>query len=447
MAGDAVSYSQLMAANGPATILALDEARHLFRKHVTSHGGVVVDTAGDSILAVFDTASGAVDAAVSAQAELELSSVADAVRLRFRVGLHLGDLFEKPDGTVYGDSVNLASRLQALAPPGCVVVSEAVRGVVQGKIEVAFTHFGLHAVKNIAEPVSAYVASRGPSRATAPLINQAPQPESTDEKPSIAVLPFTYLGGDPEQAFLADGMCEDVTTLLASVSSFIVIARGSTFAFKANSVDVRAIAKDLRVRYVLQGSLRRSGARIRVAAQFVDAERGHTIWAETYDRAVEDIFEVQDDVARAIVASLQARFLDAEFAFVSRQRPEVLGAWGNVVRAKVKLFAFRRGDLDEAEPFARRAVEIDPAYGEAHAVLGHILAWRAFNRWTDDWLLTAREAATSCARALQLASNNASVLTDVGAAYWFLGRLIPAATLLEKSQTLNANCKRPVCTH
>lgn len=261
----------------------------------------------------------------------------------------------------------------------------------------------------------------------------------TREWPAIAVLPFVNLSGDPEQEFFGDGMCEDIITLLSGVPDFLVISRSSTFAYKGQGVDVRAVARDLGVRYVLQGSIRKAGHRIRVSVQFVDARRGVHVWAESYDRALEDIFAVQDEVARAIVGSLPTRLLNAEFGFVSRTPAEAIGAWGNVVSAKVKLFAFRRRDLDEAEPYARKAIDIDPGYGPAHAVLGHILAWRCFNRWTDDWLQAGRDAAASCKRALELAPNDAGVLTDIGAAYWFLGRLLPAVSMLERADQLNPN--------
>lgn len=259
------------------------------------------------------------------------------------------------------------------------------------------------------------------------------------DKPSIAVLPFHNMSGDPQQEFFADGMCEDIITQLSHVSSLFVIARNSTFAYKGKSPDVRVVARDLGVRYVLEGSVRRAGNRIRVTAQFIDAQTGAHLWAERYDRELEDIFAVQDEVAQGIVGALQSRLLLAEARFASRKRPEAVDAWGHVVQARVKLLAYRHEDVDRAEPFARRAIDIDPDYGEAHSVLGHILAWRSYNRWTPDWYQAAKESVLHCERALALAPSDAVVLTDIGFATWFLGRFNKSVPVLERAASLNSN--------
>lgn len=259
------------------------------------------------------------------------------------------------------------------------------------------------------------------------------------DKPSIAVLPFHNISGDPQQEFFADGMCEDIITLLSHVSSLFVIARNSTFAYKGKPPDVRVVARELGVRYVLEGSLRQAGSRIRVNAQFIDAQTGTHLWAERYDRELEDIFAVQDEVAQGIVGALQSRLLLAEATFASRKRPEAVDAWGHVVQARVKLLAYRHEDLDRAEPFARRAIDIDPDYGEAHSILGQILAWRSYNRWTADWYQTAKESVLHCERALALAPNDAAVLTDIGFANYFIGRFSKSVPVLERAASLNSN--------
>lgn len=432
LAADASGYSRLMAANERATMADLDTARLIFRKHIEANHGRVIDTAGDSVLAIFDTATGAVSAAAATQEELAAtfaSSPEDRL-MRFRIGVHLGDVMEKPDGTVYGGGVNIAARLQSLASVGGIVVSDVVYSSVRGRVEGSFVDMGEQELKNIDRAVRAFRLETSDQRAA-----ELPLPD----KPSIAVLPFTNMSGDSEQTYFADGMTEDIITLLSCVPDLFVIARNSTFAYKGQSPDVRKVGRELGVRYVVEGSVRKAGERIRVTAQLIDATSGSHIWADRYDRNLTDIFDVQDELGQGIVGAMQSRLLIAEARFVSKKPPGALDAWGNLVQAKVKLSAYRRSDIDEAEPFARRAVKIDPAYGEAHAVLGHILAWRSFNGWTDDWYRAAKDAATHCERALALAPSDPAVLTDIGFAYWWLGRFLKCLTTLERAAVLNPN--------
>jgi len=441
LAADAVGYSRLMSADEHATVASLDAARTVFRKHIESNQGRVIDMAGDSVLAVFWTASGAVSAALGVQQDLNgtSSSVPEDRRMRFRIGVHLGDVIEKADGTVYGDGVNIAARLEGLAEPGGITVSDSVRVAVRGKVAVAFDDQGEQTVKNIAEPVRAYRAnfdSPVPAR-TLSAMNEGSL--SLRDKPSVAVLPFTNMSGDPEQTFFADGMTEDIITLLASVPDLFVVARNSTFAYKGRLADVREVARELGARYVLEGSVRRAGDRLRVTAKFIDAQSGNHIWAERYDRDLEDIFAVQDEVAQGIVGALQSRLLLAEARLVSRRSPDVLDAWGNVVQAKVKLFGYRRRDLDDAEPFARRAIAVDPKYGEGHAVLAHILAWRSYNGWSDDWYAAAKESVSHCEQAVALAPDDPALLSDVGFACIWLGRFRRALPLLQRAASMNPN--------
>ncbi|MEE8608350.1 MAG: hypothetical protein V3S55_12160, partial [Nitrospiraceae bacterium] len=311
---------------------------------------------------------------------------------------------------------------------------------VRGKLSVEFVDGGAQTVKNVRDPLRIWRWSPGQVEASdAALRPLTGEPLALPDKPSIAVLPFQNMSDDPAQEYFADGMAEDIITLLSSAPDLFVIARNSTFGYKGQSPDVRKVGTDLGVRYVLEGSVRKAANRIRVTAQFVDAQTGNHIWAEKFDRDLEDIFAIQDEVAQAIAAALQSRLLVADAAFVNRKPAETLDAWGNVVRAKIKLFAFRRKDIDDSEPFVRHAIELDPDYGEAHAVLGHILAWRSYNDWTDDWYQAAKDAVGHCERALALAPNDAAVLTHIGFAYWWLGRFLKALPFLERANTLNPN--------
>jgi adenylate cyclase len=448
MAADVVSYTRLMDLDEAGTLARLKALRsELFDPRTEAYGGRIFKNTGDGALAEFPSATDAVQAALDIQHELAArnADLPEAERILLRVGISLGDVIVEGDD-LFGNGVNIAARMEALAAPGSICVSANVYEHVAGAIEAEFEDLGEQEVKNLPRPVRCYQLS--PS-STANAVTPAETgelptsgtslPVALPDKPSIAVLPFNNMSGDPEQEFFADGMTEDIITLLSQVPGLFVIARNSTFAYKGQSPDVRAVAADLGVRYILEGSVRKGGNRIRITAQFIDAETGNHIWANRYDRVLDDIFEVQDEVTAGIVGALQSRLLVAEASFLNRRPTVELDAWGNVVRAKTKLFAYRRADLDEAEPHARRAIEIDPNYAEAYAVLAHIMVWRSFNGWTDDWYVAAVEASELCDKALSLTVNDAAVLTEVGSAYQWLGRFQKARALLDRAHSLNPN--------
>jgi adenylate cyclase len=291
LAADAAGYSRLMAVDDKATVAALDAARAVFREQVEAQQGRVIDMAGDSVLAVFGTVAGAVTAALAIQAQVNAVADAEAIdrRMRFRIGVHLGDVIEKADGTVYGDGVNIAARLQGLAEPGGITVSESIRSAVKGKVGASFEDHGEQAVKNIADPVRAWRLRTGAVEPVA-TVPAAPSITAIDlslpDKPSIAVLPFVNMSGDPEQEYFTDGITEDIITELSRFHSLFVIARNSSFSYKGQSPDIRRVGKELGVRYVLEGSIRKSAQRIRVTGQLIDALTGNHLWAEKYDRVL-----------------------------------------------------------------------------------------------------------------------------------------------------------------
>src|SRR6187399_547823 len=294
LAADAAGYSRLMAGDGSTTVRALDAARAVFRSQTESRHGRIVDMAGDSVLAVFETVTGAVAAALAVQEVLAKHSAGapEDRRLLFRIGIHMGDLIEKADGTVYGDGVNIAARLQALAEPGGVVISDAVRGAVRGRVAARFDDQGEQVVKNISEQVRAFAVhaeGSAPAAATQPRPAVGQLDLSLPDKPSIAVLPFINMSGDPEQEYITDGITEDIITELSRFHTLFVIARNSSFSYKGTSTDVRRVGKELGVRYVLEGSIRKSAQRIRVSGQLIDTLTGNHLWAEKYDRVQEDI--------------------------------------------------------------------------------------------------------------------------------------------------------------
>ncbi|MEO6745929.1 MAG: adenylate/guanylate cyclase domain-containing protein [Caldimonas sp.] len=270
LAADVAGYSRLMSLDERATVAALDAARRVFRSHVESSQGRVIDMAGDSVLAVFEMAFGAVSAALAVQAELGTASsdVPDASRMRFRIGVHLGDVMEKADGTVYGDGVNIAARLEGLAEPGGVTVSESIRTAVKGKVSAEFEDQGEQQVKNIADPVRAYAVKAMVDMLLAVTGIDVSQPVAGfGNRPAIAVLPFANLSGDPEQEYFADGLAADILTRLAMQRWLPVIAPNSSFAYRGRAIDVKAVGRKLGARYVLEGSVRKAGNRIRVTGR------------------------------------------------------------------------------------------------------------------------------------------------------------------------------------
>jgi adenylate cyclase len=383
LAADVAEYSRLMAADEAATVAALDAARSVFREQIGSAQGRVIDMAGDSVLAVFELATRAVSAALETQRRLAAAAVdvAEERRMRFRIGVHLGEIIEKADGSIYGDGVNIAARLEGLAAPGGIAVSDAVRSAVRGKVDAAFDDLGEQQVKNIAEPVRAYRVRAEGAAAPAQKIGEIDL--SLPDKPSIAVLPFTNMSGDSEQEYFTDGITEDIITELSRYHSLFVIARNSSFTYKGRAVDVRTVAKELGVRYVVEGSIRRAGKRIRVTAQLVDSTTGNHLWAERYDRELEDVFAVQEEVTRAIVTAIAPQIDSAELEKASRKRPESLGAYEIALRARAHVLdAWMRSDVrlrDEAMREANEALAIDPRSTIALNALAWAYAHRVVN--------------------------------------------------------------------
>jgi adenylate cyclase len=405
LAADVAGYSRLMAADEAATVAALDAARGVFRAQIEAAQGRVIDMAGDSVLAVFELASKAVSAALDVQRRLEAASidVAEERRMRFRIGVHLGEIIEKADGSVYGDGVNIAARLEGLAAPGGVAVSDAVRSAVRGKVDAAFDDLGEQQVKNIADPVRAYRVRTEGAAAPAPKIGEIDL--SLPDKPSIAVLPFSNMSGDSEQEYFTDGVTEDIITELSRYHSLFVIARNSSFTYKGRAVDVRSVAKELGVRYIVEGSIRRAGKRIRVTAQLVDSATGKHLWAERYDRELEDVFAVQEEVTRAIVTAIAPRIDSAEFDKASRKRPESLGAYEIAVRARAHILeAWMKSDAtlcDQALREANDALAIDLRSTIALNALAWVYAHRVVNGRVSDAMAPWQEGMAAAAAAIE----------------------------------------------
>jgi adenylate cyclase len=367
LAADVVGYSRMMDADETGTLARLKTLRsELFDRKIEQLGGRVFKNTGDGVLAEFGSAVDAVQCAVEIQRGLvqRNSNELEDRRITYRIGVNLGDvIIEGSD--VHGGGVNVAARLEGLCVPGMVYVSGSVFDQVVGKLDATFDDLGEHMVKNIAKPVRVYRVRAEAGRDAA--FGSVSAAVSLPDKPSIAVLPFDNLSGNPDEEYFADGMTEDIITGLSRFHSLFVIARNSTFAYRGESPDVRAVARDLGVRYILEGSVRRHGASIRITGQLVDAATGIHLWAERYDRELEDIFAVQDEVTEAIVAAVAPEIDEVERARAQRTPPDSLDAWGLYQRGLVAYRSTNREGVEAAIELLDKVCKIDPSFALAFA--------------------------------------------------------------------------------
>ena len=394
LSADVAGYSRLMGDDERGTMDRLNAYRDVFRRHISDRDGRVVDTAGDSVLALFDSVVEAVQCAADVQGELEAcnADLPEDRRMRFRMGINVGDIFEQDDGTVYGNGVNVAARLESLAEPGGICLSGSAHEQVEGKTDLSFEDAGTHAVRNIARPVLAFrVTGREASTVTTP-----EKPLTSPGRPSIAVLPFDNLSGDPEQEYFADGIAEDLITALSRIWWLFVIARNSTFTYKGQAVDVKRVGQEMGVRYVLEGSVRKGGDRVRVTAQLTEATTGNHIWAKRYDRKLADIFAIQDELTEAIAGEIEPELAEVERERAHREPPENLNAWDSYQRGLWHMWQLAAGENAEAQRLLQRAVDIDPGFAPAFAGLAysHFLdAVLIFRDTVSEDLEKARQAA------------------------------------------------------
>jgi len=372
-AADVEGYSRLMGADEVGTLRGLTERRAILDKLIGEHRGRIANTAGDSVLAEFGSAVDAVQCAVEAQAALAEanSGLAPDRRISFRIGIHIGDVMVRA-GDLFGDGVNIAARLQSIAKPGGVCISGATYDQVRKVLPMTFVDLGVQQVKNIQEQISAYkVGASGETREAAPArVVEAESPPPLPDKPSIAVLPFQNMSGDPEQEYFADGMVEEITTALSRFKWLFVIARNSSFTFKGKAVDITEVGRKLGVRYVLEGSVRKAAGKVRITGQLIDAATGAHIWAARFERDLTDIFALQDEVTVAVVSAIQPKLLRTEIAMATRRRPENLTAYDLFLRAMQQFYLSTREGLAETIRLTHRALELDPRFGLVAALAG-----------------------------------------------------------------------------
>ncbi len=370
LAADVAGYSRLMHDDEEATHAKLTGllARGV-EPAIAEHGGRIVKCTGDGFLAEFPSAVEAVRAAMQFQSRINELATGDAEdrRILFRVGLNIGDIIVEAHD-IFGDGVNIAARLESIAEPGGICISQSVLNHARDKVNFDVEEAGEQILKNIARPVHVYRIVIDPGRRTAAPKTEGPALALPD-KPSVAVLPLTNMSGDPEQEFVSDGIAEDVITALSRYPSLFVIARNSSFTYKGRAVDVRQVGRELGVRYVLEGSVRKAGNRIRVTAQLIEAATSNHVWAERYDRDLADVFAVQDELTEALTTALAPAIADAELRRAMRKPPGSLDAWAAYQRGLWHLSKATADDDDTAEKFFRQAIGLDPTFGGSYSAL------------------------------------------------------------------------------
>jgi len=434
LAADVVGYSALMERAEEATYAEFERlVRESIEPSLSRHEGRLIKTTGDGALAEFASPLAAVRCAVEIQDHLASSSGP----LRLRVGLNLGDVIIGQDGDLYGDGINIAVRLEGIADPGGILISEKVYGEIEGKLDVGFEDRGEQQLKNISRPVRAYAVRPGAHSSLTERLSAAPR---LPDKPSIAVLPFQNMSGDPEQEYFADGMVEEIITALSRFKGLFVIARNSSFAFKGKAVNVKEVGSKLGVRYVLEGSVRKAAGKVRITGQLIDAVTDAHIWADRFERDLTDVFSLQDELTVAVVGAIQPKLLQTEIEMATRRPPENPTAYDLVLRAIQKLSLRSREGFAEAIQLAHRAMDLNPRLlGAAQlAASGHLN--NVILGFSADPQFDRSEAIRLARLALSLDQNDERALGTAGLVTAFLiGDCETAIDFVDRAAASNPN--------
>jgi adenylate cyclase len=439
-AADVEGYSRLMGADEVGTLKGLAARRAILDKAIAEHRGRIANTAGDSVLAEFASAVDAVQCAIEAQSVLrETNSGIDSdKRINFRIGIHVGDVMVR-GGDLFGDAVNIAARLQALAEPGGVCVSGTTHEQVKKILPLAFTDLGAQQVRNIEGPIRAYMAGPAANASIAAASNFSKPPPLPD-KPSLAVLPFQNMSGDPEQEYFADGIAEDVLTTLSKIQELLVIARNSSFVFKGQTRDIREIGRMLGVRYVLEGSVRKAGNRVRLTAQLIDSQTGGHVWGDRFEGDLDDVFELQDRITQDIAAALEVRLTLGEEARVWRKRAGSPLVYEHFIKGRTLYINFARHTHAQARLEAEHALAINPSYIPALGLLGMIITDQIRFEWESSETSSYEAALEYASRGHVVDPNHYMAYVTTGYVRLFQRRHDEAVAAGEKAVALGPNC-------
>jgi len=408
---DVVGYSRLMEDNEEATIQTLNAYRNSMSTLIQNRSGRVVDMTGDNLMAEFASVVDAVKCAVETQKEIgkRNADLQEKRRMLFRIGVNLGDIVEEDD-RIYGDGVNVASRIEGLADPGGVCLSKSAYEQIKKKLDFGFKYMGEHPVKNISEPVSVYKVLLD-TESSKPLVEEKLE---LPDKPSVAVLPFDNLSGDPKQEYFSDGITDQIITSLSIIPRLFVIARNSTFTYKGKAVKVQKVAEELGVRYVVEGSVQRSEKRIRILVQLIDAITGRHLWSERYDRDLQDVFDLQDEIAMQIMTALQVKLTEGEYASGIAGGTSNLKALESFWRAEEHFFRHAEEDNKATRRWAEKAVDLDPNFAGAWALLGFTHLWDTRFGWSESPARSLKQAGECAKKAIALDDSNAKAFGLAG---------------------------------
>ncbi len=441
LAADIAGYSRLMGADEAGTLARLKEhRRELIDPKNKQYRGRVVKTTGDGILIEFPSVVDALGCAIDVQQGMRErdAGVPPERRIEFRIGINLGDVII--DGRdLYGDGVNIAARLEGLAEPGGICISQTVLNHARGKIVFDVEDLGEQALKNIAQPIHVYRLLVASSREST--MSRSLEPALVlPDKPSIAVLPFQNMSGDPEQEYFADGIVEEIITALSHFRQLFVIARNSSFTYKGRAVDVKQVGRELGIRYVLEGSVRKAANRVRITAQLIDTSTGSHLWANRFDESLENVFDLQDQVTASVVGAISPKLEQAEIDRAKRKPTDSLGAYDYYLHGIENAYHDTRETVAEALLQFSKAIELDPNFADAYAMAAFCYVLRKQSRWMSDEASEIAEAARLARKALQLGSDNAVVLARAGHALaYVVGEINAGKLFVDRALALNPN--------
>jgi adenylate cyclase len=434
LAADVAGYSRLIGLDEEGTLRRFKAIRaNLFDGKIAEHRGRIVKTTGDGLLAEFSSVLDALRCATEVQAGMpeQNARVPSELQIQWRIGINVGEIVVE-EGDIFGDGVNVAARLESLAPPGGICVSARVHEDAAGKIDVAFEDLGEQHLHNITRPVRVYRIGAGTGVASRPSL---PLPD----KPSIAILAFTNMSGDAEQEFFADGISEDIITVLSKSRSLFVIARNSSFTYKGKAASIQEVGRELGVRYVLEGSVRKAGSRVRVTAQLIDATTGGHLWAERYDRDLADIFAVQDEITARVSEAIQPALERSERERAARKPPESLDAWESYHRAMWHFAHVDAAENERARGFFRRAIDLDPRFAAAEAALALTYLNEITLFQSSERNMIIPHALDHAGRAVQFDATDATAHAAMARALWMSGRHAESLAEADLAVSLDPN--------